>query len=989
MGIDVIYQGTLFDGRWLGRPDIMRRVPVAGDPDAFAYEIEDTKLARRVKAAALLQICCYSDQLGRLQERVPAEAHLVLGDMSRRSFPLRDYAAYFRAIRARFEHTVFGDQTLTYPDPVEHCAICRWNEVCDERRRTDDHLSLVAGMRREQVRKLGAVGIRKVTELASAPAGLVVRGIGQATVERLHHQARLQVQQRDAEQMVYELLRPEPGRGLTRLPEPTPNDLFFDIEGDPFAGDGGLEYLLGVVEVVSGKPVFHDFWAHSLPEEKRSFEAFIDFVMERLERNSRLHIYHYAAYEKTAMRRLAGLHATREREVDRLLRAGVLVDLFQVVRQGLRVATESYSLKKLEPLYMEKREGAITDAGSSIVAYEEWLQSGEQKILDDIGEYNRIDCESTWLLRNWLEGLRADAESEFAAELGRPEERHTEPPEAIVQIEEELQHLFDRLMRDVPEEADERNDETHARWLLAHLLGWHRREAKTEWWGYFSRLDMSDDELADDPEAIGVLFYDGVIADEKRSLIHRYRFDPNQQHKIAEGDTPVDPRTEKSAGTVVAIDSVEGILDLKRGKTSKAPHPTAVIPGQPVNTTVLRQAIARVAEWVADDGINGDGSFRAVRDLLLARTPRVLDRGEGRTLVQPGESSLDSVRRVIANLDGSCLPVQGPPGTGKTYTGARAILHLIETGRTVGITATSHKAIGNLLGEVMDAASKLGVEVRALQKAPKAERKTTAGIAYTDNNNEAESAVASRSVDVIAGTPWLFAREGLTEAVDVLFVDEAGQMSLANAVAIGTAARNLVLLGDPGQLAQPSQGVHPPGSGCSVLEHLLGEAATIPIDRGIFLDTSYRLHPDVCNFISEAFYEQRLKAAPSCSVQGIAPGPSLGGTGLRYWPIAHQGNQASSQEEAELIANGVAQLLGREWTNPKGETAQLKLDDILVVAPYNAQVTTLRAKLPDGARIGTVDKFKGSKRQSSSIRWRPLPRAIFLGGWTSCSASTA
>ncbi len=619
MGIDVIYQGTLFDGRWLGRPDIMRRIPVAGDPDAFGYEIEDTKLARRVKAAALLQVCAYSDQLGRLQERVPEVAHLVLGDMSRHSFALRDYAAYFRAIRQRCERAVFGDPSSTYPDPVEHCVICRWNGVCDERRRSDDHLSLVAGMRREQISKLGTVGIGNMVDLASAPAGLSARGIGQATIERLHGQARLQVQQRGDGQLIYELLQPEPGRGLALLPEPTSADLFFDIEGDPFASDFGLEYLLGVVELISGTPMFHAFWAHSQTEEKRSFEAFIDFVAERLELNPGLQIYHYAAYEKTTLRRLAGLHATREREVDRLLRAGVLIDLFQVVRQGLRISSESYSLKQLEPLYMEKRGGAITDAGSSIVAYEEWLQTSDQKILDDIGEYNRIDCESTWHLRNWLEELRVNVEGECGGKLDRPEKRDAEPAAAVVQIEEELQVLFDRLMRDVPGEAENRSDETYARWLLAHLLAWHRREAKTAWWSYFSRLEMNDDELAEDPDAIGGLVYDNVIAHEKRSLIHRYRFDANQQQKIVEGDTPVDPRTEKSAGTVVALDSVEGIVDLKRGKTSKAPHPTALIPGQPVNTTVLRQAIARVAAWVADNGIEGNGSFRAVRDLLLAR----------------------------------------------------------------------------------------------------------------------------------------------------------------------------------------------------------------------------------------------------------------------------------------------------------------------------------------------------------------------------------
>ena len=963
MGMDVIYQGTLFDGRWLGRPDIMKRVPVPDDPDAFAYEIEDTKLARRVKGAALLQICAYSDQLGHHQERTPSEAHLVLGDMSRRSFPLRDYSAYFRAIRDRFELAVFGERPETYPDPVVHCAICRWSAVCDERRRADDHLSLVAGMRREQVRKLKTVGIHSVEELAKSAVGQSVHGIGQATLERLQHQARLQVQQRQDGRVMYELLSPMADRGLALLPEPSPDDLFFDIEGDPFVGENGLEYLLGVVEVINDQPVFHDFWAHSALEEKRSFEAFIDFVIERLDRNPKLHVYHYAPYEKTAMRRLAGQHATREREVDRLLRGGVLVDLFQVVRQSLRVSTESYSLKKLEPMYMEKREGAITDAGSSIVAYEDWLQTGEQQILDDIGEYNRIDCESTLLLRDWLEGLRDEAAAQFGDPIGRPIQQEVDAPEAIAQMEDELQALYDRLMDNVAEVAEERDSEAHARWLLAHLLGWHRREAKTEWWSYFSRLGMSDEELEEDPDAIGGLSYEGIVGEEKRSCIHRYRFDANQQHKLAEGDTPVDPKTEKSAGTVVGLDSIEGILDLKRGKrgkSSKVPHPTALMPGQPVNTTVLRQAIARVAAYVADNGISGLGDYRAIRDLLLARSPQVEDHGGG-ALVQPDESLLPAMQRVVSHLGCSCLPVQGPPGTGKTYMGARTILHLVQAGFTIGITATSHKAISNLLLEVVNTCAKAGNQIRAIQKAPKTERHAGSSIAYIDKNGDIEAAIAARQVDVVAGTPWLFAREGMTNSVDYLFIDEAGQMSLANAVAIGTSARNIVLLGDPGQLAQPSQGIHPPGAGCSALEHLLGESATIPSDRGLFLSTSFRLHPDVCDFISEAFYEHRLESATDCAVQQISGGPILGGTGLRYWPAEHVGNRISSTEEADLIVEGIHALIGREWTGPKGVKARLTLDDILVVAPYNAQVSTLKSKLPKGARIGTVDKFQGQE----------------------------
>jgi superfamily I DNA and/or RNA helicase len=212
------------------------------------------------------------------------------------------------------------------------------------------------------------------------------------------------------------------------------------------------------------------------------------------------------------------------------------------------------------------------------------------------------------------------------------------------------------------------------------------------------------------------------------------------------------------------------------------------------------------------------------------------------------------------------------------------------------------------------------------------------------------------TVRLLAGTAWLFARPELDQQLDYLFIDEAGQVSLADALAMGASARTLVLLGDPIQLAQVSQGTHPGGSGASVLEHLLGDAQTIPEDRGLFLERSYRMHPDVCRYISDAFYESRLEPAEGCERQST----SLG-TGLRFVAVEHEGNRRSSREEAARVREEFDRLLSAEWTDEKGVTRPLGLNDILVVAPYNEQVKCLTEALPRGARVGTVDKFQGQQ----------------------------
>ena len=962
-GAEVIYQGTFFDGSWRGHPDFLFRVEKPSAGRAWSYEVCDTKLARRVKAAAILQTCSYSDHVERIQGSPPEQIHVVGGDFTTRTYRLADYAAYYRRTKAGLEAIVAAVPDDTYAWSVEHCKVCPWEEVCDTKRRSEDHLSLVANIRHNQARRLIAAGIGTVIALADPARRVPIPQLQTPVVDRLHAQAALQLEQRRTGQVSYELIDPvDDGAGLSLLPPSSPGDVFFDMEGDPYVADDGLEYLFGATIIDGdGKPVFQPIWAHDTTAEKQAFEAFVDFVVARQRAWPDLHVYHYAAYEVTALKRLMGAHATRESEIDALLRGGVFVDLYTVVRQGVRVSQESYGLKKLEPLYMATRDGAIASASASITAYEQWLLEHDQTILDEIADYNRLDCESTWLLREWLEARRIETEAASGIALGRPEPRQSEAPEALAQAEATTAALVARLTVGIPDDPAERNPAEQATWLLAQLLDWHRREARPEWWAHYARLAMSPDELLDDADALGGLQYEGVVDTVKQSLVHRYRFPSDQEHKIGVGATVLDPVTGKGAGTVQHIDNTAGTIDLKRSGRSTAPHPAAITPGTPRNDDVLRAALAQVGKWIAEHGIDAGGPYRAVRDLLLKTNPRLAGVAAGALLVGPGESPADALRRLALALDASCLPVQGPPGTGKTWSGARAIVDLVKAGKRVGICATSHKAIGNLLDGVCAAAQWAGVPLRTIQKADEDNRCTSPAAECFDDNAIVEARVAAGTVDVVAGTPWLFARPALTGTSDVLVVDEAGQMSLANLVAVGGAATNIILLGDPQQLPQPTKGTHPAGAGRSALEHILDGHPTMPAERGILLDVTYRMHPDVCRFVSDAFYESRLHSAASCEGQRVAAGAWAGGTGLRWIPVEHYGNKVSSPEEAAEVATGFNALLGRSWVNECGRRRRLGLDDILVVAPCNAHVAKLKAVLPAGARVGTVDKFQGQQ----------------------------
>ena len=944
-GADVVYQATFFDGRWRGHADFLLRVEEPSELGSWSYEVADAKLARRVKAAALLQMSAYSEQVERLQGRAPTSMHVLTGDGERHAFRVAEYSAYFRTLKAEYEARVLGPPTQSYPDKVEHCGICRWSERCDDQRRTDDHLSTVGGMRSDQIRKLNAVGITTAAELAAAPAGLRVAGIGAVTGERLRRQAVLQLRGADADVPVFERLAAEVAeiggsrRGLAGLPEPSPGDLFFDMEGDPFATEGGLEYLFGVIELVAGEPKYHAFWGHDRAGEKRAFEDFMDFVADRRSDDPGLHIYHYAPYEPSAVKRLMGLHGTREDQVDGLLRDSVFVDLYRVLKQSVQVSTDSYSLKKIEALYMERASGEVMNAASSIVAYEEYLEVGDPELLESIAKYNEADCESTRLLRDWLEARRSEAEQELGP-IARPEARVAVESESVAAESDEVAVLVTTLGGDAGPDSS-RNEEEHAAWLLAQLLRWHQREDKPEWWAYFDRVERgSEEDLVADAECIGALEYEGEVGRIKDSIVHRYRF-PAQDHKFSAGDKAVDPATTSGAGEVVTVDNANATIDLKRGLRSTSPHPRALIPPGPYDNKKHRAAIRAVAVWVAEHGIDAPGPFRAVRDLLLRRAP--------------------ATQAVLA-LDQECLAIQGPPGSGKTYTGARMIVGLLDAGRTVGITAHTHAAIGQLLREVVKVAGEQQVTCRALQKCKAKQHCGDHRVQSTDDQGELEVALEAGGVNLIAGTPWLWSREEMIGSVDTLFVDEAGQMALANVVAVAAAMNNLVLLGDPQQLAQPSKGSHPIGAGRSALEHLLGEHDTIPPELGMFLDTTFRMHPDVCAFVSEVAYEDRLRSVPGLEQQRVTSSDAaLTGSGVRFFPVEHAGNRIASTEEAVAVGAVVDALLGGSWTNRLGETRALTLDDVLVVAPYNAHVARLRTELGPDVRVGTVDKFQGQE----------------------------
>ncbi len=483
-GADIIYQGTLLDGPFVGHVDFLRKVPGETKLGNFGYEVIDTKLARNAKAKFIIQLCFYSDLLALSQGSDPVMLHVVLGDRTEQSFRYADYSRYYRMLKKRFVDRVSDRKNFTYPEECENCGICRWRNICAEQWTKDDHLNQVANITRLQIKKLRDCRIDTLEALANCRKGFSVRDMTRETFEKLRHQASLQLHKRITGENKCDVLKPDLDgkRGFARLPEPDDGDIFFDMEGDPLS-DEGLEYLFGVYYLTGGKLQFQPFWAHNKNEEKRAFMAFMGFVTGHIRKYPKAHIYHYASYEETALKKLMSLHAVCEAEVDNLLRQNRLIDLYKVVREGIRISEARYSIKNVEHFYLPERQGEVKDAGASVVYYEKYKETGDKKYLAEIENYNRDDVISTHGLREWLifkkpEGIPWATDTISSTEKAQNIDE-------LNFFEQKLEEYRRDLINDLPSDRDDWGPEHHTRELTYQLLDFHRRTDKPVWWAVF------------------------------------------------------------------------------------------------------------------------------------------------------------------------------------------------------------------------------------------------------------------------------------------------------------------------------------------------------------------------------------------------------------------------------------------------------------------------------------------------------------------------
>ena len=950
---DVVYQMPFVHNGIRGIADFVVRVedPITG---SVSYEPVDAKLARAdAKPGHVLQLCFYADAIESLTGVRPDYMHVWLGSGHVERLRIDDFSPYWRRLRAQLTAALAaGPLTDTTAEPCPHCEFCEFQPSCEQQWRDADALYYVAGIRTIDIDPLVEADVRTLADLALQTSP--IDGLKEQRLQRIVQQAALQVQARlRDEPPPFRLVPaggdPEWGRGFEKLPKPDDGDVFIDFEGHPFwRPDAGLFFLFGLLERADNEWQYRTWWAHSQDDEAAAVAAFVEYLDERRERFPDMHAYHYNHTERSSLVSLSQRYGVAEGTLNVLVETGFFIDLLLVARNSVQVGTESYGLKALERLTDFRRSHEIDKGAGAVLQYEAFMASGDNDELTAIAVYNEDDVRATLALREWLIEQRPDGIDWRTAWI-EYEDKHPEYNEQIVQLQQ-----------------FEPGSDEH---FLGDVMGYWRRERSAYITPKVATLQRDSMRLFDDREAITGLECIGLIERTRANgnpIIPLMRFSYPAQD--VSGFSPkggsalfLDPEDKKTCAEIVELNHDTREIDLKwKPELAEAGAiPSSVV----LDDFVYAKPKPEALSTFAGDVLNGTTANPVTLALLRRDVPVFAAAGGPRT--GRFTDNLDDMMQWVTNLDSGCVGVQGPPGTGKTYSAGHLIHALVLSGKRVGISANTHVAIDNVLKEVFKTFAAFG-DTESLRTVRKIQSGAARPFAPLVTYATTTKPCGRANFNLVAGTTWLFASEAMREApVDVLLIDEAGQLSLADALAASTSARSLVLLGDPLQLPQVALATHPHNSGRSVLEHILGEAVTMPDDRGVFLSETRRMHDDVCVFISDQIYEGKLTPHSDCKRQA-----TVAGTGLRWLRAEHHSCSTYSVEEADLIAGEISRLVGTPWTNFDGVENVLTTDDFMVVAPFNDQVRTISGRLDSseitrGVLVGTVDKFQG--REASVV----------------------
>tara|TARA_Y100001978_G_scaffold101594_1_gene90922 strand:+ start:133 stop:3687 length:3555 start_codon:yes stop_codon:yes gene_type:complete len=1021
-GYDFIHQASLQNDEIRGSADLLQRIDKPSKLGEWSYIPIECKLSSHSKPIYLVQACAYCELLEPILGHRPQNFKLYLGgqrfEKGANGYRVDDFWMWYKSLRNRYRNFLNNFDYNIQPEhfPGDHG---HWSSFIEEELKKKRDLILVAGMRQSQRNKLIKAGINNIDELAKTNNCEVRSLLDEKIFNRLREQAAIQICTSQSEDRPRFRIREkeEQEKGLAMLPKEDEGDIYFDMEGYPNPITGNkLEYLFGACYFVkqNGKleRKFKAWWAHDLIQEKIAFDQFIKWVKKRRIDFPDLHVYHYASYEKTALGRLATTHSIHKNLWDQWLREELFVDLYPIVRNGLLLGSSSYSIKKVEKLYLDNiRNEEISNAADSVVQYAEWLKSNEikrtgkfiskSKKLQDLQDYNQKDCESTQELHRFL--IKHKDRIDLPPRKNKWGSSENEEP--IRNFERELEVLAKKMRANIPDPSKKTLAECHLGLSYEHsklfsdLIDFHEREGKVEWWEFFERKDgKTAIERYDDTEIIANAEKTGEKA-IKRSKGFIYKFSPEQPLKlsikngmtmnfaIAELMKKGDKFITKSVLEVKDKNNDKRILELEGEFDKKDPSNIIIKVGdqkwkamqnanisslpiycdliplpKQIYKRMLPDLVKQAKGWVDERKQLPE----SIVHLLEKRSIPELKIINKEIRANPNETA-SSLAKFLSSAEGITLSLQGPPGTGKTTVTAELIAKLVCNKKRVAVSSQTHEAINNLLKCVQNKADSLLTKPFIVKLSSGTSVKNDEKYFNGTRIQALREKELKEKPDVLGSTIFNLVKERFSEKIyDLLVIDEAGQVSLSNLLYMSHCARNILLVGDQNQLSQPNRAKHPEDSGLSCLEYIMGEEKVVPSDRGIFLATSWRMPPVLTSIVSDLFYESKLQ---SCEIKSgnkiLWEGLQKG---LSFEAVEHYFNSSESSEEIDRIEQLVDKLLGCPYQLVKKNGEDISLingvigpKEILITAPYNLQVNKLEYRISGKARIGTVDRFQGQE----------------------------
>ncbi len=958
-GFEIIFGGWLKRDKWSGEFDFLiinkDQKSKFGD---YSYEVIDTKYSNKPKPDHIIQLGSYTFMLEATQGVLPKKFIIVLKNMVQEEVQVHQVNQFFKKTRENYEKFIETLVNKTKPEKCSACETCEWLDRCENIWKKEDNLNQVGGLTKVHLKKLLNIKMDTATKLSKQDENKPLKGFRKEISYKLVTQAKLQ---KEYEKTGIPIYKPNPynlngSKGFNLLPKPSECDLYFDIESvEDHIYPGGLEYLFGIFYIENGKENFKALWSHNKSEEKKNLIKFFDFTKQHFEKYPNSKIYHYGSYEITALLKLSSFHKVKGIEYDHYLNLDKFVNLLEVNRQGLFISENSNSLKNTEKFYNFEREGDVQRGDISQEYYIEWLETNDKKFLEEIESYNKQDCHSTYELHKWLLDKKPKETSWFIPKKnGEMELRDFEIDMITYQEKVEKSKIENKKIKQ----------------LMSDIIGFYNREDKPAWREFFERRTKSDEELIEDPECIGNMKLEGEPKPDKKSLLYSYKFE-DQDFKLRKSKKTViannqDIEQKDYAGTIIEIDYKKKDILIKRGTSQGIlPKILSIGPDKPRPNTKL---VSNTYKFI-DSLINKEKKYSSLIDFLEKKYPNITGIKTGEKIIQSNDF-IKEIPKIILNLNNSYIYIQGPPGTGKTFQASNAIIELLKQKKKIAITGLSHKVIHNLLQKVEDMAKEKQLTIIGYKRGNLEDEDTIFNGDFIKTHEKDPVFMNALKIkdagQIFAGTKYHLASSYYDSKIDYLFIDEAGQVSLADLISIGNIAKNIVLIGDQNQLGQPIKGTHPNESGQSILDYLLEGRDTIPENRGIFLNKTYRMHSKINKFISSNFYEGRLncdertekriiKFDKKCIIQN---------PGIHYIEMNHKNNVQTSLEEIDTVIDLMKQMIGSEF-NDNGKKRELNVKDFLIISPYNTQVNLMIAKLEEekikNARVGTIDKFQGQE----------------------------